>query len=731
MKTAQIKIFFLIFLATGLGFASANAQTTISGKVTDLAGEALPGSRVYLEDTYDGATTDTEGNFTFNTEEAGEFILKAEFMEYAPFAKGLLLDGRPHVVEIQLKEAFSEVKAVTISAGAFEASDRKQAVILSSLDMVTTAGTAGDVYGALQSLPGTSTVGESGRLFVRGGTAGETQTFIDGNLVYKPFSSTPPGMAVRGRFNPFMFKGTTFSTGGYSAEYGQAMSSVLLLETNELPAEDQVDIGILSVGGDVAATKTWEGGAVTGSVNYTNLAPYMRIIPQNFNWNKEPEAYGAQLNFRQKTGKSGMFKLYGNFNQSAMNLAQPDPEMGTGESEFDLKNGNLFLNSSWKTLLNDKWAVRAGASFTRDQDRIGVNDDRIQTTLNGLHSKSALTYSATNKIKLRFGGDFFLRDYAFSFQEGADSNGSNSFAGSFAEQRVSSFVEADVYASEQFVVRAGLRAEHSFYLGQTLVSPRLAAAWKLDDYSQFSLAYGWFFQDPEEDILLYSQKVRAERADHYLLNYQYHKNRRSFRGEIYFKDYKNLVTFTDAPFYEADGYENAGSGYAYGLDLFYRDQKTIKNGDYWISYSFVETKRQHRDFPELATPSFVSRHNLSVVYKHFITQWRSMPGATFTYGSPRRYNDPNSSEFNAEKMSAFLSLDLNWSYLYRENIIFHAAVSNVPGFKQGFGQRFASQPDANGQFASTPILPAARRFIVLGCFITLSGNGNNQLDKIN
>jgi hypothetical protein len=82
-------------------------------------------------------------------------------------------------------------------------------------------------------------------------------------------------------------------------------------------------------------------------------------------------------------------------------------------------------------------------------------------------------------------------------------------------------------------------------------------------------------------------------------------------------------------------------------------------------------------------------------------------------------------------MPAFLSLDLNWTYLYRENIIFHLAVSNVPGFKQRYGYQYASAPGADGTYASTPVLPAARRFIVLGCFITLSGDGSNQLDKIN
>lgn len=72
-------------------------------------------------------------------------------------------------------------------------------------------------------------VSEDGRLFVRGGQAGETQVFIDGLRVFQPFNATANNIPTRGRFSPFLFKGITFSTGGYSAEYGQALSSVLLL----------------------------------------------------------------------------------------------------------------------------------------------------------------------------------------------------------------------------------------------------------------------------------------------------------------------------------------------------------------------------------------------------------------------------------------------------------------------------------------------------------------------
>ncbi|MDP2335056.1 MAG: TonB-dependent receptor, partial [Bacteroidota bacterium] len=229
-------LFFIIFCFFGL---TAFSQTVITGKVTEEHGEPLPGANAYLQGTYDGTSSGENGVFKFKTSKSGTQVLRVEFMGYEALAQNLELKGDTIRLNIQLKEAFNVLNAVTITAGTFEASDKKQAVTITPIDMVTTAGAAGDVYGALQSLPGTSTNGESGRLFVKGGDSEESQTYIDGSLVYVPYNSSAPNLATRGRFNPFMFKGTVFSTGGYSAEYGQALSSVLLLNTNDMPAEDQ------------------------------------------------------------------------------------------------------------------------------------------------------------------------------------------------------------------------------------------------------------------------------------------------------------------------------------------------------------------------------------------------------------------------------------------------------------------------------------------------------------
>jgi len=715
-----------IYILLSLVGLQAFSQTVIIGKVTEEQDESLPGANVYLQGTYDGTSVNENGQFILKTKKTGPFDLRVEFMGYEPAVQKIDLKGDTIRINIQLKEAFNQLTAVTITAGTFEAGDKKQAVTITPLDMVTTAGAKGDVYGALQSLPGTTTNGESGRLFVKGGDSEESQTYIDGSLVYVPYNSSAPNLSTRGRFNPFMFKGTIFSTGGYSAEYGQALSSVLLLNTNDMPAEDQLNLSVMSIGVEVAGTKLWKNGAVTGSLTYNNLAPYMNLTTQNYNWIHAPESAKGAVSVRQKIGKTGMFKLYSSFNKDAFTINQENLEPGGSPFDYHLANENYFMNASWNGHLSEKWAMNTAASFTNNQDDIRFGQTIIGKKTVGTHVKNVFNYLLAEKFSIKFGGELFAKTFSQNVRMPAEIHDN-----SFTNNTFAGFTEAQIYASSKFVTRIGARVEYSDYLRSFKLSPRISTAYKVTDNSQFSLAYGWFYQNPVDDYLLYTNQLNPERADHYTFSYQSLVNNRTLRIELYYKDYKNLVKTNGGEFYLPSSYNNLGSGYAKGLDLFWRDNKTIKNGDYWISYSYLDTKRNYRDFPEEAVPTFASRHNLSVVYKHWISGLRSLAGVNFKYSSPRVYNNPNSPVFNSEQMLPYRSLDLSWSFLYRKNIIIYGAVTNMLGFKNEFGRRYASTTDAGGNYPSAAIEPSSNRFYVVACFITLTRKGEaNQLDKI-
>jgi hypothetical protein len=163
MRTLKILMISLLLAA----FAEiTNAQVTISGTVADKK-HPLPGVSITLKDTYDGATSDSSGKFSFKTTEKGEFDIVVTAVGYKLFEQKVNIVTTPVVLEILLKEEFTELEAVVLSAGTFEASDKKRAAaVLTPIDIVTTASAEGDLTGALKTLPGAQQVGDSDGLIV-------------------------------------------------------------------------------------------------------------------------------------------------------------------------------------------------------------------------------------------------------------------------------------------------------------------------------------------------------------------------------------------------------------------------------------------------------------------------------------------------------------------------------------------------------------------------------------
>ncbi len=722
-----MKQYILVLLALILT-GTLTAQTTIKGQLRDHKGEALTGANVYLEGTYDGTSTNLEGTFLLETSETGTQVLCIEFIGFRKISMPISLEeNSANLGQLEMVEEVNELTAVTITAGTFEAGDKKKSISLSSIDMVTTDGSSGDVYGALQALPGTTPVGESGRLFVKGGDSRESKTYIDGTLVYVPYSSSSPNNSVRGRFSPFMFSGMMFSTGGYSAEYGQALSSVLSLKTNAMPVEDQLNISLLTVGAELGGTKTWEKASLTTNFGYMNLSPYMSIIPQNTQWEKEPESLSGEVSFRLNTGKSGMLKFYGNINSSSLTTLEESPNETDKLFTYKLVNDNQFINTSWIGEIKKDWILTTAFSFTHNQDRVNIDSLNMKESLKGSHSKITLKHRFSDRFKLLAGTEWYAKTFGIQVP-GSDIPELQTYT----NHTLTGFLEAEIYASSRFVTRIGSRFEYSDFLRSSSLAPRISTAYKLGKAGQVSLAYGWFFQDPDDEYMIQTPELEFERADHFTLNYLMSSDERMLRTEIYYKTYRNLIRYG---WDMEQGYtfiNNSGDGHVYGMDLFWRDRKSIKNGEYWISYSYIDAVRNYLDYPHEAQPNFSSKHNLSLVYKYWFEGLRSMLGTSYHYSSPRYYDNPNSSEFNQEKTKPYHSWNMNWSLLLKQNVILYFTVSNILGYEQQFGHSYASTPGADGIYQSKPILPGAKRWILVGCFITLSKKGEiNQLDKIN
>ncbi|MFY7742503.1 MAG: TonB-dependent receptor [Flavobacterium sp.] len=717
MKT--IFTFLLFFLAL-----QSYAQTEISGKITDEQGIAIPGANIYLEGTYDGASSDENGNFTFSTSETGTKIIVVSFLSFETFKKGIDIANFKNQT-IKLRESVNTLDAVIVTAGTFEAGDKARVSVLKPLDIVTTAGAAGDIIGALNTLPGTQTVGESGRLFVRGGEADETQTFVDGLRVAQPYGATAQNLPTRGRFSPFLFNGVSFSTGGYSAEFGEALSSVLTLNTIDEPIQEQTDISLMTVGLGIGNTQKWNKNSLTFNAAYINLEPYQKLVPQAVDWNKPYQSLAGELVYRYQF-KNGLLKVYGAFEVAQLDINEEDinqPE----KVRFDLRNDNFYGNASYKGTFGDNWSLHTGVSYGLGLNKIGINSNQLENDENALHLKMKVGKKITERIKITAGADYFVTDFDEKFTEFQG----QSFNVGYQNSIAAAYAESDIFFSKKLAMKIGARASQNSLLDEFRLSPRASFAYKISKNGQFSFAYGDFVQTPRADYIKYSNDFESEKASHYILNFQHNKDGRLFRAEAYFKKYDDLVKFdTNIAQFNSD-FTNEGSGFAKGIDIFWRDNKTFKNTEYWVSYSYIDTERDYLNFPSQVTPSFVADHTLSIVTKHWIEDWKSQIGFTYIVNSGRPYNNPNELEFMNGKTKAFQNLSFNWAYLLSQQKILYFSVSNIIGTDNVFGYQYANSPDMNGQFQRRAIGQPADRFFFVGFFWTISENKKtNQLENL-
>ena len=701
------------------------AQTTITGKVTDIKGNVIEGANVYLEGTYDGTSSNADGSFSFNTSEKGNQTLVVSFISFETFTQTSDVTQLKNL-KIKLREDVNTLDAVTINAGTFEAGDNAKVTALKPLDVVTTASALGDFVGALQTLPGTSTVGEDGRLFVRGGSAEETQIFIDGIRVFTPYTPTTNNIPTRGRYSPFLFKGITFSTGGYSAEYGQALSSVLLLNTVDEPVQEKTDLAFMTVGLGVGNTQLFGRNSLSINASYINLKPYLELFPDRNIWKKPYEASSGEMVYRYKVNDDAMLKLYGAYSYTNFDLVQEDINYENG-LEFSLRNRNLYFNASYKQFLANDWTISGGASFTNDNSNIEIFDDQITDNENSAHFKVKLHKRFTNRFKFSFGSEYFITNFNENYK--SEVNGNKNYG--FNNAIFGSFAEADIFFSKKLATKIGVRIENSELLKQLTISPRASVAYKSGDNSQFSLAYGRFYQNPKNEYLKFNSDFEAENTSHYIANYQYVKNKQVFRVEGYYKKYKDLVKYNTDRVLPTSDFTNLGSGFAKGIDVFWRDGKSIKKLDYWVSYSYLDTERDFKNYPVKATPNFASKHNVSVVGKYWVDKWKSQLGVSYNFATGRSYTNPNINGFLNEKTKNYNSVSLNWAYLLSQQKILYFSVNNVLGTKNVFGYNYKNTPNVNGMFDRQARVPAADRFFFVGFFWTISDNKkDNQLNNL-
>lgn len=724
MKT---RIFTLLF--TFVFTFTLIAQITISGKVLGRNNKPLKDVSVTLKDTYDGATTDETGNYKFETSEKGSQTLIFSHPKFIEIEKSIQIEEKNLILNAELKESVSEIDAVVISAGSIEASDKKRATtLLTPIDVYTTAGANGQISSALETLPGVQKVGESEGLFVRGGTGTETKFFMDGNLVNNYFGNSVPGIKAMDRLNTSLFKGNVFSSGGYSAVYGQALSGVLALESIDLPERNAADFGISPIfaSGGIQRVNQEKTHSYGISLGYSNLELMQKILKFNTDFEKAPNSFGGNGNFRIKTSRGGFIKYYGSYDTNSMKLSSPNLDDETSSDKINQNGKNTFHSLSYREKFG-RYTLNLGSSYTFNQnilhfsnvDQNGsspFNND-IDSKGNYFNAKALMERKLFKISAIRAGIELNTTK-----EETWVSIAQKKYE--FRDDITSLFAETDLGISNDLSLKIGARAENSSSINRWNFSPRFAMAYRISKEWTSSLAYGTFFQNPESRFFTENYQPNYQRADHYIFQVQRAADGRSLRLETYYKKYQDLIK-TTSDFYRPIALNNNGSGYAKGVELFWRDKKSLKNIDYWVSYSYLDSKRDYLNYTESLFPNFAAKHTLSVVAKKFVTNWKTGFNISYNYNSGRPYYNFVTENGNTVLKNKGFVKDyqaVNFSLNYLPNLgkkdaraftVLVLSINNVLGTKNEFGYNFSS----NG-LKSRAIVPPTNTFVFIGAFIS-------------
>jgi hypothetical protein len=179
---------------------------------------------------------------------------------------------------------------------------------------------------------------------------------------------------------------------------------------------------------------------------------------------------------------------------------------------------------------------------------------------------------------------------------------------------------------------------------------------------------------------------------------------------------------------------NNGYGDAKGVEFFWRDKKTLKNVDYWISYSYLDTKRDFLNFPFAINPNFAAKHTASFVLKKFVQKLKTNLNGSYNYASGRPYYHINyeGGRYKFADRGEIpdyhnVSFAVNYlPFIGKQNpksyTVYVLHVSNIFNIRQTYGYQYSY----NG-IRKEAIVPPSRMFVYLGVFISFGVDRSDEV----
>ena len=679
-------LFLLLIICNGISAQDSTeteeeTQTTlISGFVRGDKDSLLRGANLVIEGSIDGATTDEKGYYEFETEKTGPQSLLITMIDYNKKKVSLdIISGINVELNVKLsKEVVTE--EIIITASSFT-SGNTNAVTLTPLEIVRIPGADADIYRAITTFPGSNQVNEGSRIAVRGGNPDEVLTILDLASLYNPFLFDETfNVSSYSTINPWGLRGINFTSGGFSAKFGNVLSAVLDLKSYDMPQSTGMFawIGLANASLDgVYVSKDKEFGA-TFSLGKLFLDPYFAVNGQHSDFSPIPQSNQLGGTLSHKLGSTGNIKLYANYSDDKVGIYNPSPSYS---GFFDGSTKNFFSNLKMMIAPSSSTLLNAGVSFSLNErsDSYGI----LNTTSDEYYSKGRVdfTKNVSSKVDINAGVEYeyngydvtgMLPVYQYNLRPDAESFNIDTNA---ISNRVGAYVESQIRVGKQIFFIPGVRSDFQTPSDNISFDPRLAFGYQFTKYSAVKGAVGIYHQYPYIDNYLRAldNDLKPESATHYILGYEFNKDGNYIiRVEGYYKDYSDLVLLDRSNIY----YQSEGEGFAKGVDVFLKTKIQNKFTG-WISYAYGDSKRKQYGATTLVPSNFDITNSMSVVASYNLTS-QIVFGASYKLSTGKPYTPvvssvysptqdvyiPAYAEQNSGRYPTYNRLDMNAQYIF-------------------------------------------------------------------
>ena len=614
------KIIFL-FLGLSLSLNVFSQKGTIRGFVSDKeTGEPIMFCNVSIEGTSYGSQTDLNGMYTLSKIQSGEHNLVVTYVGYKKLTKKVnLKTGQLLTVKLELETSTVNIDEVEISA---ERQAMKTDVKVGSikitnedLNLVPTIGGEADLAQYMQIVPGVIFTGDQGgQLYIRGGSPVQNKVLLDGMTIYSPFHS----IGLFSVFDADIIKTTDVYTGGFSAEYGGRVSSIMDIKTKEGNRKRvQGKMSSNTFGSKLLLEGPFSKNGnssflFSGKTSYldkTSNLIYNFPMPYSYT-----DLYG-KLTFRANNGSKANFFGF-NFQdqvnyQGVSNLQWTSNGIG---SDFLLIPGNSPV------------LIEGNFAYSEYYISLQEGDSPLrESSISGGNMGFDLTSFQTNG-KTKYGFDV----YSFSTKYKTYNSANSKIELNENTSEFSAYVNYQ-YNADKIILEPGFRIQ-KYTLGFS-PEPRLGIKYLATDVLRLKLATGLYSQNimstvSDRDVvnLFYGflsspanlpldengeeYKGQIQLARHFILGGEYDINlKMDLQIEGYIKDFTQLTNINRSMTSNYDNEYVVERGLAKGVDflLKYKGKRLY----IWTVYSLGMVKRTERENEYF--PHFDRRHNVNLV----------------------------------------------------------------------------------------------------------------------